>query len=221
MQGKRPISSFDYYAAAIMAMFILFAAAQGGRTLLEEKQNITFQRMVIAGTPRAVILAGKFFTIFILVLLQVAVMTAYSTIILKVNWGNTGLVALTSLCSAFAIAGIGTVIAAATYKADNDKMANVFETAVIQTMALLGGSFFPVDIMPSFMRKFSVLSLNGISLKSYLSVMMGYDIEEIAHYLASLIILGAVFVVLAVYIFNGRGGDKYVKYNQTKTIKAA
>jgi ABC-2 type transport system permease protein len=131
------------------------------------------------------------------------------------------LVVLTSLCSAFAIAGIGTVIAAATYKADNDKMANVFETAVIQTMALLGGSFFPIDIMPSFMRKFSILSLNGISLKSYLSVMRGYGIREIAEYLILLVTLGAVFAILAVYIFNRKGGDKFVKYNQTKTVKAA
>ncbi|MGB4437623.1 MAG: ABC transporter permease, partial [Sedimentibacter sp.] len=50
IEGKRNVSSADYYAAAMMTMFILFAAGQGGRMLLEEKENQTYQRMIIAGT---------------------------------------------------------------------------------------------------------------------------------------------------------------------------
>lgn len=219
--GRRPVSSFDYYAAAMMAMFVLFAAAQGGRTLLEEKHNATYRRMAAAGTSGLEILAGKFFTVFITALLQMAVMISYSSIILKVYWGSIGAVVLICLSTAFAVAGIGAFVSAATFKADNDKLANVFETAIIQTMALLGGSFFPVEILPAFMQKLSIFSVNGLALKSYLKVMMGYGTGEIVQYLVSLAAVGIAFAAAAALIFNGRGGDYYAKHHQAKASKAA
>jgi len=58
VEGRRSIKSSEYYAAAMMTMFLLFAAGQGGRMLLEEKDNQTYQRMVIADISKTHILAG-------------------------------------------------------------------------------------------------------------------------------------------------------------------
>ncbi len=204
-EGRRQVSSFAYYAAAMMTMFILFAAGHGGRLLLDEKDNITYNRMVIAGVPKTGILTGKFFTIFVLALVQISVMVSFSSLMLKVYWGSFPAVALISISAAFAVAGIGAMISAATFKSGNDKMANIFETAVIQTMALLGGSFFPIEILPSFMQKLSIFSLNGIALKAYLKIMRGYGVVDILGYLASLVIVGIVFSTLAAFIFNRKG----------------
>lgn len=205
IEGKRSVSSFDYYGAAMMTMFILFAAGHGGRLLLEEKQNTTYQRMVMAGTSKVAIMTGKFFAVFLLALTQITVMIAFSTLILNVHWGNMLFVTLISLCSAFAIAGAGILIAAAAFQAENDRMVNVFDTVVVQTMALLGGSFFPIELLPSFMQKLSIFSLNGISLKSYLRVMMGYGFDEIRYYLLLLLCVGTVFTLAAVRIFHWKG----------------
>jgi len=99
-------------------------------------------------------------------------------------------------------------------------MANIFETGVIQTMALLGGSFFPVDILPSMFQKLSFLSLNGTALKAYLKIMMGYGMEEIIGYVGVLTAIGALFLVLSVLILRGEGETVNVKYNKIKTAKA-
>ncbi|ATW25159.1 ABC transporter permease [Candidatus Formimonas warabiya] len=208
VEGKRQVSSFDYYGAAIMAMFILFAAGHGGRLLLEEKQNTTYQRMVIAGTSKLAMLTGKFFTVFLFVLIQTAVMITFSGLTLKVHWGNMLLVTLISLCAAFAVAGAGLLIAVAAFRAENDRVANIFETAVIQTMALLGGSFIPVELLPSFMQKLSIFSLNGIALKSYLKVMMGYGFDEIRTYLFLLVCVGTALTLGAIWLFYMRGRDE-------------
>ncbi|HCS11993.1 MAG TPA: hypothetical protein DIV40_11115, partial [Clostridiales bacterium] len=66
VHGRQSITSSDYYAVAMITMFILYAAGQGGRMLLEEKDNQTYQRMVIADISKTHILAGKFFTIFLI-----------------------------------------------------------------------------------------------------------------------------------------------------------
>ena len=220
VEGRNHIGSSDYYAAAMMTMFILFAASHGGRMLLEEKENLTYQRMIIAGTPRLGILAGKFFTVFLIALLQISIMITFSHFLLKVQWGRTFPIILISLCSAFAIAGIGCALAAATYKAGNYKMANIFETAILQTMALLGGSFFPIDIMPSILQKLSFLSLNGVALKAYLKIMMGYGTAQVMGYIAILAGAGVLFVVLSVLILREKGENVDAQYNKIETIKA-
>jgi ABC-2 type transport system permease protein len=210
LEGKKSISSFDYYAAAMATMFMLFAAGYGSRTLLEEKDNITYQRMIIAGTSKWKIAAGKFFMVFIFSLLQMTIMIFYSSLLFKVNWGNLGLVVIISLCTMFAVAGLGTMIAAATLKAGNYKMSMVFDNIVIQVMALIGGSFVPFEMLPKFMQKLSILSINGIALKSYLKSMMGYGIGEVKIYLLVLLGLGIVFNSMAVYILKWKDGAKYV-----------
>lgn len=208
VEGKNNINSFDYYAVAMMTMFILFTAGQGGRLLFEEKQNITYHRMVIAGTSKLEILAGKYFTIFALGLLQIIIMIIFSNLVLKVQWGNMFLVMLIGVCSSLAVAGVGLLIAVLTYRSGNYKLAEVFNSLIVQIMALLGGSFFPVELLPSFIQKFSFLSLNGISLNSFLKVMRGYGIYEISYNLILLITIGIVFILLAIWLFKTKGGDE-------------
>jgi ABC-2 type transport system permease protein len=220
LEGREPISSADYYAVAMMTMFILFAAGQGGRMLLEEKDNLTYQRMAVSGVSKFEVLSGKFITVFIIALFQITVMVAFSHFALKVEWGNIGSVALISIAAAFAIAGLGSFVGALTYRAGNYKMANSFENVIIQGMALLGGSFFPLDVMPDFVQKLSFLSLNGVALKAYLKVLTGYHTNDIFNYLFILIVMGALFTVLAVMVLKGKEGNSNVKHNKIKIAKA-
>lgn len=220
VEGRRSISSSDYYSVAIMTMFILYAASHGGRMLLEEKENITLQRMIIAGVSKHKILVGKFITVLLIALVQISVMVIFSHFALKVNWGTWYLVVLISFSAAFAVAGVGVLVAAATYRANNYKMANIFESAIIQGMAILGGSFFPIDVMPPILQKFSFLSLNGIALKSYLKVMVGYSLADIANYIAVLTALGILFILLAVLILREKEAIRSDRHNKIKTVKA-
>jgi len=216
MEGRKQVNSADYYSVGMMTMFILFAASHGGRMLLEEKDNQTYQRMAVAGTTKFELLSGKLMTVFLIALFQITVMITYTHYALKVEWGNLGAVVLISITAAFAVAGLGSFVGALTYKAGNYKMANIFESAILQVMALLGGSFFPIDVMPEFMKNLSFLSLNGIALKAYLKVITGYVISDILNYILILAATGIVFTVAAIFILNGKEGALNVKRNKVK-----
>ena len=220
LEGKNPVSSTDYYAAAMLTMFILFAAGHGGRMLLEEKENTSYQRMMIAGTSKVSILASKFLTIFLIALLQIAVMMVFSRFVLKVIWGDWLSVILIGISAAFAVAGVGIAIASVTYRAGNYKMASIFESVIIQGMAMIGGSFIPLDILPSIFQKLSYLSLNGVALKAYQKTMMGYGLEAVTGYIMILAGFGAAFAVLSLLILKEKGGSIDGKCYQTETIKA-
>ncbi|MBP7279575.1 MAG: ABC transporter permease [Sedimentibacter sp.] len=202
VQGKQNIKSSEYYAAAMMTMFILFAAGQGGRMLLEEKDNQTYQRMVIADISKTHILAGKFFTIFLLASIQIIIMLVYSYFALKVRWGDVSSLVVLSAASAFAVAGLGIFIASLTYRAGNYRLANAFENVIIQVMAFLGGSFFPLDAMPQIIQNLSIISLNGVAMKAYLKIIRGYDFANISSNVLILAATGILFIIAGVILFN-------------------
>lgn len=216
---KEPLSSIEYYAVAMTAMFILFAAGEGAYLLLEEKDNLTYARMTVAGVSKSLIAIGKYFTIFSFTLMQILVMILYSTLVLGVDWGDKWLVTLITLCTTFSIAGLGTMLASVSYKIGNYKMADAFSSILVFLLALIGGSYMPVEILPKFMHNLGNFIPNGAALKAYNKVMLGDGITQILPFLLSLIGMGVVFTLIAVYILNAEGGIESVKYNSAKTSK--
>ncbi len=219
VEGKGSVNSAEYYTVAMMSMFILFAAGQGGRMLLEEKDNQTYQRMIIADITKIHVLAGKFFTVFLIASIQILIMIVFSYFALKVKWTDYRLVFFLSITSAFAVAGLGIFIGSLTYKMGNYKLANTFENVIIQIMALLGGSFFPIDVLPEVIQKFSFLSLNGVILKGFLKIILGYGFADIYSNILTLAITGALLTTLGVIIFN-KEESVNVKHSKITSVKA-
>ncbi len=201
VRGKKPISSHGYYSIAMTTMFILFAAATGGKLLLKESDNKTYQRMIMSGTSKWNILVGKFCSVYVLAVIQIAIMIIFTSLVMKVNWGKFINVITITLIVTFSIAALGVFLAVLTYKVGNYKMADVFGNVVIQFMALLGGSFIPIEIMPGFIRNLSNFTINGLALKSYMKNMMGYPINDIFILLLGLIVIGVILILISLYIF--------------------
>jgi ABC-2 type transport system permease protein len=219
VEGRKNITSAEYYSVAMMTMFILYAAGQGGRMLLEEKDNQTFQRMVIADISKTHILAGKFMTVFLLASIQITVMMIFSYFALKVKWRDINSIVALSFSTVFAVAGLGVFIASLTYRTENYRIANMFENIIVQVMALLGGNFFPIDVMPKLIQKLSFFSLNGVALNSYLKIILGYGLADILNNVLILSAIGVLFTVMGVVIFNKEVSDD-AKHNKIKTAKA-
>ena len=219
VEGRESVTSSEYYAVAMMSMFILFAAGQGGRMLLEEKDNQTYQRMVIADISKTHILAGKFFTVFLIASVQILIMIAFSYFALKVKWKDFSSIFIISITSAFAVAGLGILIGSLTYSMGNYKLTNAFENIIIQIMALLGGSFFPLDLLPDAIQKLGFLSLNGVALKAFLKILLGCSIRDISKNILTLAITGTMFTILALIIFN-KEESVDVKHNKITSVKA-
>lgn len=210
LEEKNHISSFAYYAAAMLAMFILFTASFGGKFLLEEKDNSTFYRIQVSGKSRNNILVGKFVMMMIIVLIQSLVMICFSNMIFKINWVNPVLVSITAILSALAVGSIGIFIASLCLNTNNYKASDAFSSVFVQILALFGGSYIPVGTMPDFIGAIGKYTPNGAVLNAYLKIMEGYGIKEILPYLIILVINAAIFSALAMIIL--RGGKKNVKY---------
>lgn len=216
LNERKPMTSSAYYSFGMSSMFILFAAGYGSRLLLEEKQNKTYDRMTVGGVEKTKIVLGKIATIFIYTMIQFIIIIMYSSILLKVNWGNYLLVFVICSFSAFAVAGLSIFLASIVYMTGNYKLASFFESAVVNIMALIGGSTIPIQVLPKSIQKVGKFTLNGIAMNSFKKVYFGYTLEDIYVNLITLAIIGVIFIYMASLVLKmeGRRGkdEKYYKF---------
>jgi ABC-2 type transport system permease protein len=199
------VDSFTYYTAAMLCMFMLFSAGIGGRSMLEEKENITYHRMKVLGVTYFQMMISKMIVVLIICLLQSAVMISLSSIFFGVDWGNYLSVIIIALCGSFAIGGLGSFIGAISLRSGNYKLANAFEGALVQVLALLGGSYIPLSVLPKFFTKISKFTVNGQALSAYLKTAQGMAIGNITSEIFMILLFGALFFGAAWLLVSSEG----------------
>ncbi|MFZ7119978.1 MAG: ABC transporter permease [Eubacteriaceae bacterium] len=213
--GIKSISSFSYYTLAMMAMFVLFSAGIVARSLLIEKHNITYDRMIATGVNHSMVLVSKFFVIVTLCLMQIGIIIFFSTLVFNVEWPNLAVIVLISLLLAISTAGLGTLIGAITLKVNDYKLASAFESVIIQIMALFGGSYIPLQVLPGYMQNIGKWTINGLALDAYLKIFQGGDLSNITFQLIRLIFIAITGLIAGLFIINYKGGKKNVKFTQS------
>lgn len=196
----KTVNSAQYYSVAMMAMFILFGASYGSKFMLLEKRKFTLQRQQVAGVTPFKLVLGKLLIIFCVGLLQIVAMILTSSIGFKVYWGNPIMVFALTILTAFAVMGFGTILTGMALKTDSFKTLNLLESGAFQVIALFGGSYFPIYLMPEWFQNVSKLLLNGAALDVYLKVMMDAPVKELMPGMLSLGLNGVVFLSIGLWI---------------------
>lgn len=210
LEKRNYINSFSYYTAAMLAMFILFAASYGGKFILDEKHNKTYYRIQASGKKKRDILLGKFTMMVVIVIIQSIVMILFSSILFGVNWVNPLLIAITILLSALTIGVLGMLISALTLKTNNYKASDAFSSVVVQLLALLGGSYLPLETLPEIFGKIGRYTPNGAVLNSYIKIMEGYNIGDLLPYFT--ILIGNIVILTIITALVLYGGEENVKH---------
>ena len=196
IEEMKTVSRGQYYSVAMMAMFILFGASYGSKFMLLEKRRFTLQRQKVAGVSPFSLLVGKLALIFLVGIIQIFAMILTSSLGFNVYWGNPGILIVLVLLTAFAVMGFGTLLAAIALKADSFRAVNMMESGVFQVIALFGGSYFPIFLMPDWFQAISKVLLNGVALNTFLNLMMDVPVKEMLPGIISLLINGLLFLGL-------------------------
>ncbi|MFO7888271.1 MAG: ABC transporter permease [Eubacteriales bacterium] len=211
LDSKNYISSFAYYTVAMLAMFVLFVSSYGGKFILDEKRNNTFQRQISSGKGLNLILTGKFLMMFTMVLIQSSVMIGFSRLVFKINWVNLPQIILIAILSSLMVASLGLMITAITLRTNNYKVSDAFSSGVVQILALFGGSYIPLEIMPQFIGAVGRYTPNGALLKAYIKTLEGYGISNITEQIAVIAINTMVFLIISVLIIRRKSYAEFIK----------
>ena len=171
--GKKSVSSMQYYAAAMAAMFLLFNAMVAGKSFHIEKATETLSRMMAAPLSARTVLAGKFLGTLFFAICQFSIFMTATHYFLGVNWGDNLLQTLAiAFAFSFAVSGLGMVVASLTR---DEKMADVAGNMGVQVFAILGGSMLPLTVFPAILKKISLVTPNSWALTSFTNIMGGAD----------------------------------------------
>ena len=194
--GEKSVSAMQYYSAGMGVMFILFGSMFGAFSLLEERRQITLARMMAAPVSRTTILCGKLGGIFLIGLMQFAVIVAATRVLYSVDWGQS-VIGVVLLASSTVLAATGMAIFIASVTKTQGSAAGLSQT-LIQGMAALGGSMMPLSVMPPAMQGASKFTINYWAITGFNDLMLGNGFEAVL--INCLILVGMALVFMALGI---------------------
>ncbi len=188
--GKRSVSSSQYYAAAMAAMFLLYNITIGAKSLLNERETETLARLMSTPTSRMQIVFGKFLGTFYFAVVQFTVFTITTHFAFHIDWGkNIVQTATVGLVYSFAVAGLSMLIAVLIKQ---EKTADLISGIGIQISAVLGGSMLPLSVFPNIMQKMANITPNKWVLTSFIDIMSGTTWNALVLPITVLLMIGVI-----------------------------
>lgn len=154
--------------AGTAIMMLLFSVTAMGMAMLDEKQEGTLKKLICSPISPTSILFGKMISVNIISMMQLAVMFIYGWLVFGLDIvHHIPSLLIMIFCTAYACSSFGVFLVSF---AKSRAQVQGMSTLVIMTMSALGGSMVPSFIMPAFMQKLGVITVN------YWGVQGFYDI---------------------------------------------
>ena len=203
----KPVSSFQYYAAAMGVMFLLMTVVQGVSTMILEKEHEVFKRLLVSNLTYLNYLTGKMIGLIVISLTQAFVIIIGTKVLFGVEWGNSisGIVVMTF---AFVISACGLGVLAGSF-IKTEKAFNAAGMLGTQIFAALGGSMAPLYIFPDWFVSAAKILPNGLALQTYLDLMSGATFSEIIPAVLGSVALGIFFFAIGLIRLSTERRGKY------------
>jgi ABC-2 type transport system permease protein len=188
----------SYSAAGLGIMFLLFAMAGGGATIIDEQDQGTLHRSLALGISPYHFVLVRWVFLTVLGVVQVTLMFLWGELLFNLGLFEdgrfTGFAAMT-LATVMPAAALGLVFAV--YSRSRLQL-NGISTVVILLMSALGGSLFPRYLMSEQLQSLGWYTFNTWSLVGYQKVMWyGYAVSELTREILVLLGMWAVFLSAA------------------------
>jgi ABC-2 type transport system permease protein len=197
---KDEFDIFDQVVPGYAVMFAMFSVLGSAGAILEEKERGTFKRLLIVPLPKVALLGGKLVAQFLVGVVQIALMFAFGTLLFHVSLGDSilGLVLLT-LATCWATTSLGLLLVAII---KSRKQIHPITTLIILGSSAIGGSWFPLFMMPKAVQQVARLTLVAWAMEGYNQLMiLGGSLADVSVDIGVLILYGAACFAIGLRLF--------------------
>ncbi len=198
-EKNKIVTGMQYYCAGMLVMFVLFGAGMGVKHMAEERESRTLGRLMTTRAGKASVLTGKFLGLMLITLTQALILILFTTLVYRVDWGNSvlGVLFVTISCT-FTASGLGMMIAAI---AKTLKAADGISQLVVQLFTVLGGGMIPIYVMPDAVKIMAKVTVNWWAVNGYYDLMLGSSFIAVLPYCAVMVLMGIVYLGIGVVRF--------------------
>jgi ABC-type Na+ efflux pump permease subunit len=190
-------AGFQRSVPAYLIMFLLMTLmTSGAEILVGERKSGQLRRTFVSSIAPSDVVLGKFLSRFGFAWLQIFVMLAVGILVFRVQVGShPG--ALVAVLAAFALCATGIGLLFATLFENPDKAGGI-GSLLVMPMAALGGCWWPLEIVPEWMRKISLVLPTGWGFDALNRVMaLDSGLAPLRPHFAYLLAVAAVTLPLA------------------------
>lgn len=159
---------FAFIFPGLVIFGVMFISQSLALRLLRDRVRGVERRLMMTPlSPRAQI-AGAFLFMAAALVLVLLLLMAVGAIVFGIRLKNPP--ALLALAAGFAIFASALHLAIIAF-ARNERSASFIGSSLIMLLSLLGGTFFPADEMPAFLRNIAVVMPNGAAQQGFVDVL--------------------------------------------------
>ena len=154
--------------AGTAIMMLLFSVVGVGASLLDEKEQGTLKKLLYSPLQPNSILFGKMLSTNFVSILQLVVMFIFAWLVFGLDiMSHIPELLLMILATSYACAGFGVLLASF---ARSRQQVQGLSTLIVLVMSCIGGSMIPTFIMPLFMQKLAVVSVNYWGIQGFYDI---------------------------------------------------
>lgn len=192
-------NNYDQVVPGYALMFALFAVGAGAGTILDEKEAGTWKRLLVAPVSRWALLGGKLGAQFIRVLVQIGLLFLVGKLFFHINVGSVPAIILLIIVTAFATTALGMLLVSVVKTRDQ---LQPITTLTVLTFSALGGSWFPLFLMPAWVQQVSKVTLTSWAMTGFNNLMIfGKGFAAVLPSIVALVVYGAICFLLAIRFF--------------------
>ncbi len=199
-ESEIPMGNEQSSPGYVVMFGMMTVIVAGSTNLLQERQNGTLARLLAAPLNRFQLLTGKTLGLMASGIFQMLLMIIAGQYIFRVNWGQsfTAVILLVAALS-FAATGFGMMLASLCRTHAQAESLGILSVVV---MSMLGGTWWPVEVLPSFMQFLYKLVPSGWAMQGFTDLILrGANLADVILPLLVLTGFGAAFLVVGSLVF--------------------
>ena len=196
----RPFNASHFTLPGYLVMFVFFAAAMGAQEIARERENNTLERLASQGVLRQAIIAGKVLASIYRGIMQLAVLWIVGILGFGLDLGaSPATVVAVSLLMVVASSTFAVMLASLVTTRRGVDSAAVLVSLIL---APIGGSWWPLFIMPEWMQALARLTPHGWANQAFNKLMLfGATAGDVVPEMVALLAFALVFLAIALWRF--------------------
>ncbi len=188
----------------MMIFYAFYTGTATAQSIIKEEEDHTLPRLFTTPTPQAAILAGKFLSVFLTVLVQVAVLLLAARLIFGIQWGALLSVALTAVGIVFVATSMGIFVNSFL---KTTRQGGIIFGGVLTVSGMLGmiGIFAMNSPMAQKLaNSVSLLVPQGWAVRGLLQSVESKPVGDVLITMTIMLVWSAFFFAVGVWRFNRR-----------------